>query len=150
MESEDDSRSDMSDSDADSFSEIQDELERTTSLIGILTRELETFEEQVRKLQRPILDLYLNQLGDVPFLESSPFRSATFQIKSPGFPGIDMTRRYAFHEICALLRAYLFANDAVAADGKILLPKQLKSAFGIRKKHATFMELVQNLHKFLV
>ena len=105
---------------------IESELERLSTLVGMILTQLETTESQLATLQPHIEDLHVNQLGDLPFLETSPFRHETFRVQSPGFPGVELDQRYPFKDICAALRKYVIRGGAVAEDGTIRLDAPLK------------------------
>ncbi len=137
-------------SDVDSFGTVEERIATLKHLISELYGEAEELEAHLGDLHLPLEKLELAQLGDVPFLQSSPFRTATFQVKPPGFPGADLSRRYAFHEICAVLRAYLYSSGAVAPDGTITLSKQLKSLFGVQSEKVTYIELLGHLRSVLI
>jgi hypothetical protein len=121
-----------------------------SALIAEFTVAIETLEEEMAKLQRPLGDLYLEQLGSIPFLISSPFRHAEFALKAPGLPGIDITKRYPYHTLCAMLRNYLFATGAVANDGIVTLNKQLQDLFGIQSDKTNFVHLLGALRNVCV
>jgi hypothetical protein len=53
----------------------------------------------LHQLQRPLEALALQQLGDVPFLQTSPFRQEAFSLKRAP------ATRLPFHTICSTLRA---------------------------------------------
>lgn len=134
----------------DGCGELETTLEGLRALLGNMLEGIEVMETKLQSIQRPIQNIYTDQLGDVPFLETSPFRNASFHIKAPGFPGVDLTKRYKFKDITALLRAYLEKKKAIDASGLITLPRQLKTLFGIKTNTATFMELISKLRTILV
>jgi hypothetical protein len=150
----------MSDSDSDStyvpssdeetYKSTLEEIEHMSALITEFTVAIETLESEMAKLNRPLENLYLEQLGTIPFLISSPFRHAEFALKAPGLPGIDITKRYPYHTLCAMLRKYLFATGAVGADGTITLNKQLQDLFGIQESKATFVHLLGALRNVCI
>jgi hypothetical protein len=137
-----------SDSEVSSLGSLEDDLKAMRSMIGEMYKEAEKLELHLYTLQRPMLDLEMNQLGTVPFLESSPFRHQTFQMKPPGIPGIP-NKRYPFHVICKYLREYLAKHDAIQADGTITLTDDLKSLFGIQESSTTYMALLGHLRNVL-
>ena len=144
------SESDSEISDVDSFGTVEDRIANLRHLISELYGEAEELESHLTDLHIPLEKLELAQLGDIPFLQGSPFRTATFQVKPPGFPGADLSRRYAFHEICAILRTYLYSSGAVAPDGTITLSKQLKSLFEVQGEKVTYIELLGHLRSVLI
>lgn len=148
---EEEYRETMSDSDScasstasDTSVGIQDRLEEFSNYIEALHDEIQAIEHRMECLQRPVRDLHVDQLGDVPFLQSSPFRSQTFRFKH-ALPGIDMDKRYAFHEITAMIRTYLFEQGAVQPDGSIHLTPALQTLFGISASTTTFMNILKHL-----
>ena len=130
---------DVTTSDSEYESDIGDQYEALLDQINHLATLIETTELALHKLQRPLLSLSTQQLGDLAFLESSPFRKQAFHICA------DPTgSRRPFETICADLRAHLSREDAVQADGAItitpLLRAQLK--FRPRQTTTTFPELL--------
>lgn len=153
MLSEDESRSitsTMSSTSTDSFSSIQGHLETMGDVIDTCNQEIVELERQLELLQRPVEALELNQLGDVPFLSSSPFRKEAFLVKPPGLPGIDLTKRYPFQDICTMLRNHLFETGAVGKDGTITLTKQLQTLLDIQEPTTTFLIVLKHLRNVLV
>ena len=140
---------DSSGSDVDSFSSLQGDLERMSEMVKLMTTNIHELESAMVQMHRPIEGLHLNQLGEVPFLASSPFRHQRFAVKPPGFPGIDLETRYPFHVICAHLRTYLISSNAVSDDGTIKLTKPLQKLFGVKDETTTFLDLIINLRKVL-
>lgn len=149
----------MSDSDSDyapsegdieSVYMIENELESLSTMIETLTKALHSLESQMGSFHRPLESLHMNQLGCVPFLTSSPFRHASFALKPPGFPGVDLSKRYTYHAMCSMLRNYLFASGAVAPDGKITLNKQLQTLFGLEEAHTDYITLLGALRNVCV
>ncbi len=134
----------------DSFSDIQEQLEGLTDIVGAFTQEIEALEKQLESLQRPVEGLELAQMGDIPFLSTSPFRHATFLVKPPGIPGINLETRYPFQTICEMLRNHLFESGLVKPDGTVTLNKQLKQLFETKKKEVTYLELLQMLRHVLI
>ncbi len=139
-----------SDSDADSYASIQQKIAAMSHTLEELYGEAEELEEHLHDLHVPITDLHLQQLGDVPFLERSPFRTATFAVKPPGFPGADLSVRYMFHVICGILRDHLFKSGAVAADGTITLNKHLQTLFEVQEPTIQWIPLIGKLRAVLV
>jgi hypothetical protein len=134
----------------DSFSDIQEQLEGVTEVVNAFTQEIALLEKQLETLQRPMEALELGQLGDIPFLTTTPFRHATFLVKPPGFHGIDLEARYPFHTICSMLRNYLFKINAVKQNGLVTLNKELQVLFGTEKTETTYLNLLQMLRNVLI
>lgn len=144
------SSSDESDND-DIYEAIRSNIEMIHQKIEELSREAESLEDELQLLHPPLQDLNLSQLGDVPFLEKSPFRIATFAVKSPGFAGIDLTKRYCFKDICEMLRKYLLSTGAIMPDGYVNLDAQLQSLFELQDvSKIGYIELIGKLRNVLV
>ena len=137
-------------SDADSFGTIEEEIGELNHMISELYCAAEDLEDQLMKIRKPLELSQLDQLGQVPFLKSSPFRSAMFKVKAPGFAGIDLEKRYLFQEICAMLRAHLLATAAVQPDGTIRLSDQLKTLFEVEDDSIGYIVLMARLRRVLV
>ena len=85
---------------------------------------LETAEVGLAALQRPMERLALHQLGSVPFLQTSPFRSESFLLKrKPDGP------RVPFSTVCAQLRALTLCLPT--EDGRLVLSPYLKELLHI-------------------
>ena len=69
------------DSDTDSYKTIEETIAAMAHTLEELYGEAEELEETLHDLHVPLTDLHLQQLGDVPFLQTSPFRTATFAVK---------------------------------------------------------------------
>ena len=149
--SDDESRStDMSSDDSDmTLNSVQFNMEEITDVINAFNVEICELEKQLETIQRPMEALALNQLGDIQFHESSPFRHHTFKVQI-GIPGIDISKRYPFHEICTIVRNYLFETGSVNSDGTIKLTKQLQKLFGIKESVTTYLNVLKHLRKVLV
>ena len=132
------------------FNSLQYNMEDITDVINAFNVEISELEKQLGTMQRPMEALALDQLGDIPFHTSSPFRHQTFKVQPPGFPGVDLSKRYPFHEICAILRDHLFATGSVNSDGKVVLNEHLQKLFGIKESSTTYMNLLKHLRKVLV
>lgn len=137
-------------SDVDSFGTIEEEIQELSHFISEMYGEAEALEARIQQIQRPLESLMLDQLGQVPFLKASPFREARFQVKSPGFQGIDLAQRYPFKEICEMMRAYLIKSGAVQADGSIRLNAQLKTLFEVEEDTIGYVALMGHLRSVLV
>jgi hypothetical protein len=147
--SESPSSDDMSDAGGESVV-LQMSMETLSAQVGDLLAGIEAMEAKLAKLHKPIQSIYADQLGDVPFLETSPFRDSSFKVKPPGFPGVDLKKRYKFKDITATLRTYLDTNNLVDNKGIVTLNPVLKKLFNIKGKTTTFMELIANLRNVLV
>ena len=137
-------------SDVDSFGTVEEEIAELNHMISELYCAAEDLEDQLHKIKRPLEQSQLDQLGQIPFLKSSPFRSAMFKVKAPGFAGIDHTKRYLFQEICGVLRAHLLATGAVQADGTVQLSDQLKALFEVEEDSLGYIVLLARLRRVLV
>ena len=134
--------SSSSDSDDAYETDIGEQYDALLSQIEHLATLIETTETALHKLQRPILSLSTQQLGDLTFLESSPFRKQAFLVR------MDPTgERRPFHEICAQLREHLFHSKAVGSDGTITITPLLRSQlqFKPRQRTTTYSELFGSL-----
>ena len=135
----------FSDDDNDESSCAWEKMQAMNRVMEEMTNEIVRLEQQLEQLQRPIELLELNQLDDLPFLESSPFRQAAFHTIPDAIPGLDSKRRYPFHALCAALRNYLFRAGAVAPDGTIALTAEMRKLFGIQESHTTYIALLNHL-----
>ena len=147
----------MSTSDTESTVSATDSLESVLHDIHILNHHItelyglaEDLEEHLHTLRPPVENLELAQLGQLPFLAASPFRHATFAIRPPGFPGVDLSRRYPFHEICRILRTYLVSTGAVQPDGSVALTPQLKSLFEVEENTIGYIALLGHLRRVCI
>lgn len=144
-----------SDSDSSSDNDIYETLQANIRLvhqqIEDLSREAEQLEEELQSFHPPIQDLLLSQLGMMPFLEKSPFREASFAVKSPGFGNIDLSKRYQFKQIAHMLRTYLFSINAIRPDGRVQLNTQLQTLFELQGVSTYgYVELLGKLRNVLV
>ena len=137
---------------SDSFSSLQADFERLTETLSMFASEIDSLGENLVKIQTPIEHLEIDQLILPTFLEKSPFRLQGFLMKPPGFPGIDLRRRYPFHEICTLLRNYVFAMNLVKENGSIEINAVLGNVFAIedRTVEYTYLDLLTRLKYVLV
>ena len=123
---------DLTTSESEYESDIGDQYDALLQQIEHLATLIETTETALHKLQRPILSLSTQQLGDLAFLESSPFRKQAFHICA------DPTgSRRPFETICADLRAHLSREDAVQTDGSILITPLLRTQLKFRPRQTT-------------
>jgi len=140
-----------SDSESDeSYSDIIEELEMMTQLIGEMAEQINEAESQLLELEPHIQNSYVRNIQTTAFLEQSPFRHQTFLMKPPGIPGVDLEKRYAMKDVLGLLRTYLWKTNAIQADGTVTLNKQLQTLFGIQNKTTTYLEMVAKLRNVLV
>ena len=136
-------------SDVDSFGTVEQNIQALSHLITELYGEAEELEEHLTTIQKPLEGLQVAQLGQLPFLEASPFRHATFKVKPPGIPGLDLNKRYPFHTICAFLRNYLISNGAVLPNGRVKLNAQLQALFGVKESTIGYITLLGALRNIL-
>ena len=139
-----------SDSENEGIVAIQHSLENLSKVIGVMLPEIDALESELKKLERPLEQIVLEQFGDIPYLASSPFRKERFLFQPPGFPGINLTIRYEFREICDLLRTYLLKNSLMNSDEEITVSPLLKSIFKINTSKTTYLELIGHLRNVLV
>jgi hypothetical protein len=137
-------------SDVDSFATIEDNLQSLNHLITDLYGQAEELEEHLVSLQKPLEGTQVEQMGQLPFLMATPFRHATFQVKPPGFPGIDLAQRYPFHIICATLRNYIIKNGAMRTDGQVNLTPELQALFDIQEPVIGYVALLGKLRAILI
>ncbi len=136
-------------SDVDSFGTVEYNISSLNHLITDLYSQAEELEEHLLTMQKPLEGTQISQLGQLPFLETSPFRHAAFKVKPPGFPGVDLTRRYKYHEICSLLRNYLVGSGAVRPNGSIQLTPVLQTLFEVEESEIGYIALLGRLRKIL-
>jgi hypothetical protein len=136
-------------SDVDSFASVEETIETLSHLITELYGAAEELEEHLTTLVKPLEGTQIAQLGQLPFLQASPFRHATFTVKPPGFPGADLTRRYPFHEICTHLRNYLVRTGAFKSDGTVILNTELQHLFGTQETEMGYITLLAKLRTVL-
>jgi hypothetical protein len=142
----------MSDSESDDecIQEIEQQLVILSDTIESLLTNVETFEKELIAMERPIENIALAQLGDIPYLITSPFREATFSFRSPGLPGIELSRQYSFRDICELLRSYLFRMNLIDADETIHMNDVLKNVFQTQEATTTYLNLIAKLRTVLI
>jgi hypothetical protein len=139
-----------SDEEDDESGSLGEQLESLMDLMESLVKDIGRVETELARLQPHMEDLYVNQLSEIPFLETSPFRFETFLVKPPGFPGIDLKKRYPFHEICSLLRTYLIESNSINEEGMVLPNKLLRKFFGRSLKPISFLQLLGLLRAVLI
>ena len=130
-----------------SIESFSGDLSQLRSVVASINKTIETLETQLISIQRPIEALHVDQLGDVPFLHSSPFRHTMLKFKADvGIPGIDVHKRHSFADIMSAVRSYLFSCGAVKEDGEIRLSKDMRKALGgIKQTSLSYVELMQHL-----
>ena len=139
-------------SDVDSFATVEMNIASLNHLITELYGEAEELESHLLSLQKPLEGTQLNQLGQLPFLEASPFRYATFKLKpaAAAFFKADPEDRYPYHQICAALRNYLVAKGALQDNGTVRLNKELQKLFEVKEKSIGYIALLGRLRSVLV
>ena len=137
-------------SDVDSFATVEMNISELNHLICEMYGQAEELEEHLATLHVPLEGTQISQFGQLPFLAATPFRHATFKIKPPGFPGVDVERRYPFHEICAILRNYLVSSGSVLPNGDVRLSEQLQTLFGTQESVIGYVSLLGLLRNVCV
>lgn len=133
--------------------EIEHNFLITNTHLEDMLNSLSALEAKLETFHRPLQDLHIEQLGNLDFLESAPFRHATFLFAKPqvaALAGLDPAHRYSFAIICERLRAALFTSNSVASDGSIQLNTTLRDLFEVKGKHITYIGLLANLRKILI
>lgn len=137
-------------SDVSSIESFSGDLTQLRHVVASINSTIETLETQLISMQRPIEQLHLDQLGDIPFLQSSPFRHTMLKFKSDvGIPGIDKHKRYSFADIMKHVRSYLFESGAVQSDGTIKLSKDQRKQLGIKEQELSYIELMQHMRQIV-
>jgi hypothetical protein len=151
-ESDDDSNYESS-SDSECMSDVESfsgELTQLRKIVASINSTIETLETQLISIQRPIEALHMEQLGDIPFLESSPFRHNMLKFKSDiNIPGLDVSKRYSFADIMKHVRTYLFDSSAVQADGQIKLTKDMRKLLGIREHEVSYVDIMNHMRQIV-
>ena len=139
-------------SDVDSYASVEMEIQELSHVISELYSAAEELEMRLTSLHPPLENTQISQLGQLAFVQASPFRSATFAVKPPGFPGVDLSRRYAFQEICGLLRSYLIHEKLVNTDNSVQINDTLRTLLGIEEsvKSLGYVSLLGHLRHLLV
>jgi hypothetical protein len=144
----------MSDTeDEEGFEEVEQTLEDTCILIETMLNEVTVLEQKLFNLQRPIQNLHIEQLGDLEFLASSPFRQTEFRFAKPevaALAGLDIKKRHTFHKISECLRDAIIAQKCVDEQGIITLSKPLQKMFETKDTSMTFPALLGHLRSVLV
>jgi hypothetical protein len=148
--SADDSAADSADDSEyseESIESFRGDLTQLRRIVSSINSTIETLETQLISIQRPIEALHMEQLGDVPFLETSPFRHTMFKFKTDvGIPGFDSGKRYMFADIMKHVRTYLFETGAVQSDGSIKLTSETRKLFGIKEKNERIVSYIDIMH----
>jgi hypothetical protein len=130
--------------------ELECDLEEMTETIESLTKHFNHIDDHMKTIEKPIIELALEQFREPNFLESSPFRNETFAVKPPGLPNIDLTKRYPYKDIVQAVRNYIFAEKLVSPTGAISVNRPLSLLFEIPEGETTFLKLLVRLRKVLV
>lgn len=128
---------------------VHEHLESMRELMHAMLQETEELEARLLTLQRPVEALALEQLGDVPFLQSSPFRHQAFRLKVDGIPGFEAGRRYPYHELVSVLRAHLIETGAMDAEGVATLAKPLQRLLGVEEERLSFVKILGHLRNIV-
>ena len=130
--------------------ELECDLEEMTETIESLTNHFNHIDDHMKTIEKPIIELALEQFRDPNFLESSTFRNESFAVKPPGLPNIDLTKRYPYKDIVQAVRNYIFAEKLVSPTGAIHVNRPLSTLFEIPEGETTFLKLLVRLRKVLV
>lgn len=125
----------------------------TTAAIEEMLASLDQLELRMDQIHRPLQDLYVDQLGNLDYLATSPFRTHTFQFANPAvatLAGLDPEKRHTYGHICEKLRDALFATGSINPEGRIQLPPHLKKLFHIKQKEVSFFTLLGALRAILI
>jgi len=142
-----------SEEDEHDFTELESTLEETANLIETMMKEVATLETRLHTIKRPIQDLHVEQLGELDFLSSSPFRQQEFKFAKPEVAvaaGLDPKKRHTFQKIAECLRQTLLAQKLVDEHGLIHLSKSLQKLFETKEDILSFPGLLGNLRAVLV
>ena len=132
------------------FFEVECDLENLTETLENLMNTFDHIDTNIKVVEKPIVDLALEQFTDLKFLAASPFRQETFAVKPPGLPNMDLTKRYPYKDIVNTLRRYVFSEKLVNPDGAIRVNRSLSLLFEIPETETTFLKLLVRLRKVLV
>jgi hypothetical protein len=136
----DDSGSESNQEDEDSVaSTFQSLLTQVEALMTVL----ETAEAGLLALQRPMEQMALHQLGHIPFLQTSPFRSEAFLLKRR--PG---GSRIPFQTLCAELRAHCLTLPKEGDE--LVVSPFLREMLHVTTRTTTFPALLGALTQGLV
>jgi hypothetical protein len=152
-ESDDDyeSSSDSGASDSEeSIESFSGDLSQMRRIVASINSTIEMLETQLISIQRPIESLHMEQLGDVPFLESSPFRHNMLKFKTDvHIPGFDTSKRHSFADVMKNVRSYLFETGAVQDDGSIKLTKDMQKMLGIKEKTVSYVDIMNHMRQIV-
>jgi hypothetical protein len=130
--------------------ELECDLEEMANTIENLYNTFDHIDDNIKTVEKPIIELALEQFREPNFLASSPFRKQTFALKPPGLPNMDLTKRYAYKDIVSAIRNYVFAEKLVTDTGAIRINRHLSSLFEIPESETTFLKLLVRLRKVLI
>jgi hypothetical protein len=130
--------------------EMECDLEEMTETMESLVNHLSHIDTHMKTVEKPIIELALEQFRDPNFLASSPFRNQTFAVKPPGLPNIDLSKRYPYKDIIQAVRNYIFAEKLVTPAGAICINRPLSLLFEIPEGETTFLRLLVRLRKVLI
>ena len=149
-EYESSSESVVSDNSEESIESFSGDLSQMRRIVASINSTIEALETQLISIQRPIESLHMEQLGDVPFLESSPFRHTMLKFKSDvRIPGLDTSKRYSFADIMKNVRTYLFESGAVQDDGSIKLTKDMRKMLGIKDETVSYVDIINHMRQIV-
>jgi hypothetical protein len=150
-ESDDDYES--SDSDCmseESIESFSGDLTQLRKIVASINSTIQTLETQLISIQRPIEAVHMEQLGDIPFLESSPFRHNILKFKADiAIPGLDTSKRHSFADIMKHVRAHLFDTGAVQPDGSITLSKHMRKLLGIKETNVSYIDIMNHMRQIV-
>ena len=142
-ENEDGNNSDNSGSDNKEEDSVASTFQSLLTQVESLVTVLETAEAGLLTLQRPMERLGLRQLGHIPFLQTSPFRSESFLLKRRlGGP------RVSFQTLCAELRAHCLTLPT--EGGELVVSPFLREMLHVTTRTTTFPTLLGALTQGLV
>ena len=130
--------------------EMECDLEEMTETMESLHNHLNHIDAHMKTVEKPIIELALEQFREPSFLAASPFRHQTFAVKPPGLPNIDLDKRYPYKDIVQAVRNYVFAEKLVSSTGAISVNKPLSLLFEIPEGETTFLKLLVRLRKVLI
>ena len=134
----------------ESIESFSGDLSQMRRIVASINSTIEMLETQLISIQRPIESLHMEQLGDVPFLESSPFRHTMLKFKSDVcIPGLDTSKRHSFADIMKNVRTYLFESGVVQEDGSIKLTKEMQKMLGIKEKTVSYVDIMNHMRQIV-
>lgn len=149
-EYESSSESVASDNSEESIESFSGDLSQLRRIVASINSTIEVLETQLISIQRPIEALHVEQLGDTPFLESSPFRHTMLKFKSDVcIPGLDTSKRHSFADMMKYVRTYLFESGAVQTDGSIKLTKEMQKMLGIKEKTVSYVDIMNHMRQIV-